>query len=108
MLGACDGSEEDRPYPASTRAMRHSSVMADRLWSMIHQERERVSDAKLRDRLTTNSEAERPSRARDEGGLSSMRLGCRWFEDTGQDLGWGLRQHPRAIGPPQCQGEIAR
>jgi hypothetical protein len=34
-----------KPMDASTRAMRHSSVMVDMLWEMLEKERARVSSA---------------------------------------------------------------
>ena len=41
-MGTVDRIPEDRPWDASTRAMRHSSIMAERLWSLLETERERV------------------------------------------------------------------
>ena len=41
-MGIMDPDENDRPYPGATRAMRHTSIVADRLWSIVCQERQRV------------------------------------------------------------------
>lgn len=41
-LGTVDRGSEERPWDASTRAMRHSSIMAERLWSLWELERDRV------------------------------------------------------------------
>jgi hypothetical protein len=43
-LCVCDADKEwDRPFDASTRAMRAAGSIADRLWAMYQQEKERVS-----------------------------------------------------------------
>jgi hypothetical protein len=41
--GIIDASELDNPMPASTRSMRYTAVVADRLWSIIEREKKRVS-----------------------------------------------------------------
>ena len=41
-MGVQDARGEDRPMDASTRSMRYSAVLADRLWSMVEAERDRV------------------------------------------------------------------
>jgi hypothetical protein len=41
--GIVDASELDNPMPSSTRSMRYTAVMADRLWSIIEREKKRVS-----------------------------------------------------------------
>ena len=37
--GILDWKEEDRPWNASTRSMRYSAVLTDRLWSLFQKER---------------------------------------------------------------------
>jgi len=32
----------DKPWDASTRSMRHSAVIGDRLWSLVEKEQQRV------------------------------------------------------------------
>jgi len=41
-LGILDKEGIDKPWDASTRSMRHSAVIGDRLWSMIEKEQQRV------------------------------------------------------------------
>ena len=40
--GIYDHAPEDRPWDASTRSMRYSAIMGDRLWAMWESERDRV------------------------------------------------------------------
>ena len=40
--GVIDHSAFDQKNAAATRAMRHSAAMADRLWSMLDKEKEKV------------------------------------------------------------------
>jgi len=40
--GVLDHSEEDKVWDSSTRAMRQSAVIGDRLWSLIEKEQEKV------------------------------------------------------------------
>ena len=40
--GILDQSAFDRPWDASTRSMRYSAVLGDRLWEMVNFEREKV------------------------------------------------------------------
>ena len=42
MRGVLDMEPEERPNDASTRAVRYSAVMGDRLWAMVQGERLRV------------------------------------------------------------------
>src|ERR1700753_2937124 len=42
-LGIYDWDKVERPFDASTRAMRHTAVLGDCLWSLAKKERERVS-----------------------------------------------------------------
>ena len=42
MRGVLDMEPEERPTDASTRAVRYSAVMGDRLWAMVQGERLRV------------------------------------------------------------------
>ena len=42
MRGVLDMEPEERPMDASTRAVRYSAVMGDRLWAMVQGERLRV------------------------------------------------------------------
>ena len=42
-LGIYDWDKVERPFDASTRAMRYTAVLGDRLWSLAKKERERVS-----------------------------------------------------------------
>jgi len=41
-LGILDKEGIDKPWDASTRSMRHSAVIGDRLWSMVKKEQQRV------------------------------------------------------------------
>ena len=40
--GVSDHDDSDRPWDASTRAMRHSGAVGERLWHLILEERKRV------------------------------------------------------------------
>ena len=40
--GILDWKEEDCPWNASTRSMRYSAALTDRLWSLFQKERSRV------------------------------------------------------------------
>jgi len=40
--GVLDHSEEDKVWDSSTRAMRQSAVIGDRLWSLIEKEQDKV------------------------------------------------------------------
>jgi len=40
--GVLDHSEDDKVWDSSTRAMRQSAVIRDRLWSLIEKEQEKV------------------------------------------------------------------
>src|ERR1700753_3141772 len=42
-LGIYDWDKVERPFDTSTRAMRYTAVLGDRLWSLAKKERERVS-----------------------------------------------------------------
>src|ERR1700753_1962171 len=42
-LGIYNWDKVERPFDASTRAMRYTAVLGDRLWSLAKKERERVS-----------------------------------------------------------------
>ena len=44
MRGVLDMEPEERPTDASTRAVRYSAVMGDRLWAMVQGERLRVCE----------------------------------------------------------------
>ena len=41
--GIWDPRPCDRPWDSSTRSIRYSAILADRLWNMIEDERARVS-----------------------------------------------------------------
>jgi len=41
-LGILDKEGIDKPWDASTRSMRHSAMIGDRLWSMIEKEQHQV------------------------------------------------------------------
>jgi len=43
-LGVLDKEGIDKPWDASTRSMRHSAIIGDRLWSMIEAEHTRVGE----------------------------------------------------------------
>jgi hypothetical protein len=43
QMGAVDHPMSDRPWDASTRAMRYSAAVGDRLWELLLEERARVS-----------------------------------------------------------------
>jgi hypothetical protein len=45
--GVVDQDRSDRPWDASTRAMRHSAAIGDRLWALILEERARVRVASI-------------------------------------------------------------
>ena len=47
MRGVLDMEPEERPSDASTRAVRYSAVMGDRLWAMVQGERLRVCELRL-------------------------------------------------------------
>ena len=55
--GIFDWKDEDRPWNASTRSMRYSAALTDRLWSLFQQERSRVGRGSSRfcARLTSTS-----------------------------------------------------
>jgi hypothetical protein len=44
QLGYIDGREADRPWDASTRSMRYTTIVGDRIQANVELERERVSD----------------------------------------------------------------
>ena len=48
MRGVLDMEPEERPTDASTRAVRYSAVMGDRLWAMVQGERLRVCSLRCR------------------------------------------------------------
>jgi len=41
-LGILDKDGINKPWDASTRSMRHSAMIGDRLWSMVEKEQQRV------------------------------------------------------------------
>jgi len=41
--GVLDHSDSDKRWDSSTRAMRHSAIIGDWLWSLLDRERDRVS-----------------------------------------------------------------
>ena len=41
-LGLYDWTAEDRPWDGSTRSIRYAAVVSDRLWELLHLERQRV------------------------------------------------------------------
>ena len=41
-LGLYDWTAEDRPWDGSTRSMRYAAVVNNRLWELLHLERQRV------------------------------------------------------------------
>ena len=47
MRGITDFDQAERPNDASTRAIRYSAVMNDRLWAMLQGERVRVCGLRL-------------------------------------------------------------
>ena len=47
MQGVLDMEPEERPTDASTRAVRYSAIMGDRLWAMAQGERLRVRGLRL-------------------------------------------------------------
>ena len=44
-LGLYDWTAEDRPWDGSTRSMRYTTVVSDRLWELLRLERQRVGAA---------------------------------------------------------------
>ena len=54
MRGVLDMEPEERPMDASTRAVRYSAVMGDRLWAMVQGERLRVCGLHSHDLIFTN------------------------------------------------------
>src|ERR1700753_1572519 len=42
-LGLYDWTAEDWPWDGSTRSMRYAAVVSDRLWELLHLERQRVT-----------------------------------------------------------------
>ena len=42
-LGACDMLEADKPWDSSTRSMRYTAAVGDRLWAILERETARVS-----------------------------------------------------------------
>jgi hypothetical protein len=56
-LGYIDGREADHPWDASTRSMRYTTIVGDRIQANIEFERQRVSNNPfnhLRDRLNVD------------------------------------------------------
>ena len=49
--GVLDHSDSDKRWDSATRAMRHSAIIGDRLWSLLDQERDRVSQSLIDQRL---------------------------------------------------------
>jgi len=43
--GVLDHSDSDMRWDSATRAMRHSAIIGDWLWSLLDQERDRVSQS---------------------------------------------------------------
>jgi hypothetical protein len=43
QLGVVDPPASDHPFESATRSMRYSAAIADRLWNLLREERERVS-----------------------------------------------------------------
>ena len=54
MRGVLDMEPEERPTDASTRAVRYSAVMGDRLWAMVQGERLRVCRLRSHGLIFTN------------------------------------------------------
>lgn len=42
LTGVLDFTKKDRPWDSSTRSMRFTSAVGDRLWSLVQQEKSRV------------------------------------------------------------------
>src|ERR1700753_4143970 len=56
-LGLYDWTAEARPWDGSTRSIRYAAVVSDRLWELLHLERQRVGasicyDLMITDRVT--------------------------------------------------------
>ena len=51
-MGITDRDPRDRPCHASTRSMRYSATLADRLWTLIEQQTERVRSSLFDSRVS--------------------------------------------------------